>query len=457
MITVIIPALNESETIGSMVAFARRNHRVSEVIVVDDGSIDDTPEIALTAGAKVITSTLLGKGASMEDGMRVAGNDILVYLDGDLAGLQTNLIECMAEPLVDDRADFVKASFSRSAGRVTTLTARPLLWMFFPEVAIFEQPLGGIIAAKRSLLQKLHFETDYGVDVGLLIDAAHAKARLAEVPIGRIEHDSHALEVLGDMATQVARTILERAARYGRLHPHQLREIYEVQHQTELAVSRGLPSAESTNQLALFDMEGTLLPGRFAVHLAAHLGKTRELEGLVEDGDLFTEERAQKIAAIFTGVPRTTIEQVAREIPLMPGAIETVLGLRKAGFHVGIITHSFAAASEIVRRRVFADFSIGHLMKYHHGFATGRLMLSPAMFHPQGCPRHACCKRNAMVHLMERLQLSPEQILAIGNSENDICLLEAAGRSVAIHPTTDKVRAAAARVVDGDLTEIVNK
>src|SRR5665648_399052 len=86
MITVIIPVLNESPTIASVVQFASKANGVTEVIVIDDGSIDGTPDEARSAGARVVTSTLLGKGASMEDGMWAAQNDILLYLDGDLAG-----------------------------------------------------------------------------------------------------------------------------------------------------------------------------------------------------------------------------------------------------------------------------------------------------------------------------------------------------------------------------------
>ncbi len=455
MISVIIPVLNESETIGSVVEFARRSPKVKKVIVVDDGSIDGTPETATDAGAKVITSTLLGKGASMEDGMLLADTDIILYLDGDLVGLHDDLIDTMTDPIERDWADFVKAGFTRRAGRVTTLTARPLLTTFFPELASFEQPLGGIVAAKRCLLQKVQFETDYGVDVGLLIDAAQAGARLAEAHIGHIEHDSQPLEVLGDMATQVTRTILDRAARYGRLHPAHLREICEVQKQTELAITCGLPSASGTKELALFDMDGTLLAGRFAVHLASRVGRERELEHLLDNLDLPAEERAKRIAALFSDVPRTAFEQVAREIPLMPGARETVIALRKAGFQVGIITDSYSVASEIVRRRVFADFSIGHHIKFHQGVATGELTFSPAMFHADGCPHHLYCKRNAMTHLTERLGIGPEHVLAVGDSENDVCLLQAAGRSVAVRPETERVRDAAKCVVFGDLTEVV--
>lgn len=87
MITVIIPVLNESQTIQYVVNFAMQSAGVTEVIVVDDGSIDGTPEIAASSGARVITSTLLGKGASMSDGIQAATNEFLVFLDGDLSSL----------------------------------------------------------------------------------------------------------------------------------------------------------------------------------------------------------------------------------------------------------------------------------------------------------------------------------------------------------------------------------
>src|SRR5688572_4192045 len=167
-LTVIVPALNESETIAAVVSFAGRSPLVDDIIVVDDGSIDGTPELAAAAGARVITSTMLGKGTSMEDGMRAAKNEWLLYLDGDLQGLASDLVERMVLPLMVGDADFVEAKFRRAGGRVTALTAKPLLRTYFPELIRFAQPLSGIMAARRSLLQTLRFENDYGVDVGLL-------------------------------------------------------------------------------------------------------------------------------------------------------------------------------------------------------------------------------------------------------------------------------------------------
>ena len=454
-VTVVIPVLNESRTIGSVVKFALRDPLVAEVLVIDDGSIDGTPERAERAGARVVTSSLLGKGASMEDGLQAAHTEFILYLDGDLRGLRSDLILRMTRPLISGATDFVKARFARRAGRVTVLTAKPLLRTYFPELADLSQPLGGIIAARRSFLQQLHFENDYGVDVGLLIDAAAARARILEVNIGRIKHKSQPLAALGEMATQVARTILERAAEWGRLRISHVRAAKERDRVQRADFRHALNMLKRAEKLALFDMDGTLLNGRFVLELAHHLGRMEALNPLLDNLTLDAVTRTRRIAAIFAGVPKSTIEQVARQMPLMPGAVETVVGLRKAGYLVGVVTDSYRVAAETVRRRVFADFAISHVMKFHREKATGRLTLSPAMQHPKGCPKHRLCKLNVLQHLLEELGIGSERVLAVGDSDNDICLLHAAGMAVAFQPKTPAVRDSAKHVVNGDLRGVL--
>jgi phosphoserine phosphatase len=455
MISVVIPVLNESPTVASVVAFARRDPRVAEVIVVDDGSIDGTPERARAAGATVITSTLLGKGASMEDGLRVAGQELVLYLDGDLSGLHVDLVDRMARPLLEHRADFVKARFTRSAGRVTTLTARPLLRTFFPELAGIEQPLGGIVAARRSLLRRLKFEPDYGVDVALLIDAAMRGARLAEADIGHIQHDSHPLEVLGDMAVQVARAVLDRAARYRRLRPGQLQEVREVDRCMQAELSVIVDRLAPVERLALFDMDGVLLDGRYVALLACETNRRPAVAALLDREDILPADRTRQIAAALADLPLAACERVARTAPLVPGASETVVALRKAGYRVGIVSDSFRTATEIVRRRVFADFSVAHLLRFRRGVATGEVQLAPAMQHPHGCPHHAVCKRNVLQHLTERFRIEPAGVLAVGDGAGDACLLRAVGRGVAFRPKCDAVRRVARHVVEGDLSDVL--
>lgn len=455
-VTVIIPVLNESNTVASVVEFAWRDSRVNEVIVIDDGSIDGTPELASAAGATVITSTMLGKGGSMEDGMRMAKNETLLYLDGDLTGLAADLIQKMTDPILSGSADFAKARFTRSAGRVTCLTARPLLRTYFPEIVSFEQPLGGIISVRRSLVQNFRFENDYGVDIGLLIDAAMNKARLIEVDIGHIDHDSQPLHVLEEMATQVARTVFDRASAYGRFRYSFIRQVQETERHQRVNLSSILQRIPKCEQLALFDMDGVLLNGRFIVELARRTEKTAALSEFLDRFDMNPQERARRIASIFAGIPKEVFYQVAREIPLMPGAIDTVVRLRKAGFRVGIVTDSFYAAAETVRRRVFADFCFSNLMRFKNEKASGRVTLAPGMVHPRGCKVHKHCKVNVMLHLIEKMEITPERVLAVGDGENDICMLQAAGLSIAFEPKTENVRAAAQHVFDKDLTRVLS-
>lgn len=454
-VSVVVPVLNESRTIASVVRFAKKSPYVGEVLVVDDGSIDGTPELAAAAGARVVTSSMLGKGASMEDALQEARYEILLFLDGDLRGLHRDLVQRMVTPLLSNETDFVKAKFTRSAGRVTVLTAKPLLRTYFPELAHLTQPLGGIIAARRELLRELRFENDYGVDIGLLIDALAQRARIFEVDIGSLRHDSKPLDLLGDMATQVARTILERAAEWGRLRITSLRAARERERVRRSELHNSLHMLKQTSKLALLDMDGTLLNGRYVLALAGHTGRTAQLDELLDSPTMDAVRRTRKIAGIFAGVHQKDFLQVARELPLTPGAVEMVVGLRKLGYLVGIVTDSYRIAAETVRRRVFADFVISHVMKFHNDKATGRLTLAPAMLSPKTCKKHKLCKLNVLHHLSAEANISFENILAIGDSDNDACMLKTAGESIAFNPKSELVRDSARHVVYTDLRNVL--
>lgn len=456
MISVIIPALNESATIASVVEFARRSPGVTQVIVVDDGSIDATAELARTAGAEVITSSQLGKGASMRDGLCHAVEPFVVYLDGDLRGLSEDAIPLLTAPLLRNEADFVKARFSRSGGRVTTLTARPLLSCFFPEVACLDQPLGGIIAVRRDLLERLSFETDYGVDVGLVIDAVTAGARLIEVDIGRLEHDSQPLDALRAMAFQVASVILDRAARHGRLDGSAVRKARVADRLSRAELHQvQKPIIVPWRKLALFDMDGTLLRGRIVVELARRCHREGDLRRLLDSPTLPPEVRTRRIAALFRHVPYRLFEEVAQEMPLQPGAAETVIELRRLGYCVGIVTDSYAIVAETIRRRVFADFCVGHLLHFHGDVCRGRITTAPLMEHEDGCRVHRLCKQNVLRHLVGVNGPTVDGLIAVGDSENDLCLLKAAELSFAFQPKSAAVADAARFVIREDLREVL--
>ncbi|HOZ69216.1 MAG TPA: glycosyltransferase [Chitinophagaceae bacterium] len=225
MISVIIPALNEGRTIGQVVRLATHSPKVSEVIVVDDNSSDNTVEEAKRAGATVITSARLGKGTSMREGLLFASNPYIVFLDADITTYPANIIQLMTTPLITNRADFCKTYFSRQAGRVTELLVKPLLSILYPSFPLFIQPLSGMIAGKRDYFESIEFEDGYGVDIGILIDMHQMGARIREINIGHIENAMHPLEELGKMSREVATVILKKCVLKGR-NGYEAREIY---------------------------------------------------------------------------------------------------------------------------------------------------------------------------------------------------------------------------------------
>ncbi len=441
-VSVVIPALNEAERVASVVAYAWADPATAEVLVIDDSSIDDTAALARAAGARVITSTMLGKGASMHDGALHAQHELLLYLDGDLAGLRPGIVSDLARPLVTDEADFVKARFGRGGGRVTELTAKPMLKVFFPELAHLGQPLGGVIAARRALLQQMVFEDGYGVDIGLLLDAQRDGARVAEVDIGSLEHDSQPLLDLTVMANEVSRVIYSRARAAGRLHVDQIVAMYEHQRLATASLDYILTRRRGRQRLLLLDMDGTVTPTRFAVELALASGQDMALAALLDSPCDDALARSERIASLFRFVHKQQFERVARAAPIRPGVIEFVNRMRRAGFMVGVLSDSYFIAADILRRRVFADFALAHTMQFEGEVCSGQVNINPAFLPLQAGEGPAICKSHVLRRFRaEAGDLPLLECWAVGDNLNDLGLMRLADRAFAIEPKAEALRA----------------
>jgi polyprenyl-phospho-N-acetylgalactosaminyl synthase len=115
MVSVIIPAFNEEDTVASSVIAALQHPDVVEVLVVDDGSTDATPEVAAAAGARVVRlDRNAGKGAALDVGVRAARHDILLFLDADVTGHTRQSLSRIMNPVLSGRFEMYVGIRARS-------------------------------------------------------------------------------------------------------------------------------------------------------------------------------------------------------------------------------------------------------------------------------------------------------------------------------------------------------
>lgn len=427
MISVIIPALNEERTIGKVVQFVKKMQSVDEIIVVDDKSIDDTAQVAKDAGASVITSTKLGKGASMRDGFLVSKNEIIVFLDGDIENYPPETIEKLTEPVIKDEADLVKATFEREAGRVTELVAKPLLSLLFTQINHFSQPLSGIIAVKRELFKRVTLEDNYGVDIGILLDATLLGARIVEVNIGYIKHKTKQWQELSFMSREVAGAILKRATQSSLINLDSLETINIIRDQMALAIKEKLSVLK---KMIIFDMDNTILNGRFIDKAALTFGFKEELINIIKknyESFLITK----LIAGLFKGKNIAHLLNVVEDIPIVPDVIDVTKELKNRGYIVGIISDSYDCIVNHIKNKIGADFALANELEFSLSIATGEIKI-PSFFartDKSQC-NHTFCKSNAMLQVANQYGIGLSNTIAVGDSEYDICMVKFAGIGV---------------------------
>lgn len=233
-ISVCIPAHNEEPTIGAIVRALHselvvKRQLVDEIIVMDDRSTDLTAQVAQAAGALVVSTNEVcvadgpsqGKGDALRRSIVAARGSIVVWVDGDLECMAPSIVARLVAPLLlNQQAQLTKGYFARrqtdgtvAGGRVTELVARPLLRLCFPTLIPPREPLSGMCAIRRTTAERLTYERDFGVDIGIVLDVhrQYGRAAIIDVDLGEITHRHHDLAVLSVQATAVARTILAKS------------------------------------------------------------------------------------------------------------------------------------------------------------------------------------------------------------------------------------------------------
>ncbi|MDH5244129.1 MAG: glucosyl-3-phosphoglycerate synthase [Chloroflexota bacterium] len=236
-ISLVLPTLNEEETIGPIVNRAMREMvgrvpLLDEILVIDSASTDRTREIAEAEGARVIQhpdvlpryGSFAGKGEALWKSLYETSGDIIVWADTDVKNWHHRMVYGTLGPLLHEpRLQYVKGYYQRpiveggvlkegGGGRVTELVARPLINLFYPELSGMIQPLSGEYAGRRSLLETIPFFTGYAVEVGHLIDSTERVGieGLGQVDLERRVHRNQELEGLSRMSFVILQAVVKR-------------------------------------------------------------------------------------------------------------------------------------------------------------------------------------------------------------------------------------------------------
>lgn len=429
MISIVIPVLNEGATIRQVIKTIKKTSRPIEIIVVDDNSTDNTVDEALKERVRVITSSQRGKGISMREGMMAAKHDIIMYVDGDILTYPDALVELLTDAIVNGEADFTKSYFERQAGRVTQLVAKPLLSILFPELAHFNQPLSGMIAARRHMLQQVHFENDYGVDIGLLIDMHLMGAKIREVNIGRLENAMQTWEQLSKMSREVSRTILKKAESIPQQNLETLGNINIIREQMEYSI---LESIDKLQKMVIFNLDETIFRENYLYSAAVAFGQE---EALVQILQHYSDPLSvlTRSAALFQGRNLAELLEVADGIPVTPDIRHVIRELKRRGYICGLITDGFECVANHMKNKLGADFAFANRMHLVHSVATGEITV-PDYFLTGKNGNAQYCKSNILRYISEKYHIQSQNIIYVGNGETDAELLQDAGIGVAYHP-----------------------
>jgi glycosyltransferase involved in cell wall biosynthesis len=208
-VSVIIPALNEAESIGSVVASMPWS-QIAECIVVDNGSTDGTGEIAAAAGARVITSPR-GYGAAMHAGAAAAlsTSTILVCMDGDGSDCIEDLAR-LVEPIAQNEADFVIGSRMRGHREAGSMLGSQLFaaflmgWLTRLVYGFRYTDMGPFRAIRRCSLDQMHMsEMTYGWNLEMQLKAVQRGLRIQEIPVDYKRRTGGESKVSGNLKASI--------------------------------------------------------------------------------------------------------------------------------------------------------------------------------------------------------------------------------------------------------------
>lgn len=421
-ISIIIPSYNEATRFSKVLDECIKIKEAGEIIFVDDGSTDDTEEKIkkyLTDKRFVYIKHKInkGKGAALKTGFKRAKNEIILFLDADLMNITSQKIRKIFNPVLTNEVDLSRGSFKLARGRVTELAVKPMMKILFPEL-YFDQPISGQVCAKKSFLGTIDFDSKWGVDIGILLDAISAGQRIIEVDIGKLEHKARSLEEKADMAEQVLEMMIKKAGL--------------IQHNYKLVV---------------FTLDNTLIKSDASEFLFDKIGKAKEFKELArdyeKDGDFKTFSK--KSAMLLKGFSNEELEKICEKIRFSNYAEQVIKALKKRKYEVAIISSNFSIVCKTIAKRLGVDTIDCLDLESSDGKISGKIKASSLEKWSGDLDRSF---EKAVLRIAHNHKVKQGQIVMVAHSAKCAPLFDKVGFSVAYKTADPIMREKASKTIN---------
>jgi LmbE family N-acetylglucosaminyl deacetylase len=209
-ISAVVPARNEEKSLGGVLSALSSSPELDEIIVVDNGSTDNTASVASKFTSRVIYEPEPGFGRAMKRGFKEARNDWIFKIDADIRNPSGTWVSRFKRA-IDDSTRLIKGYWSTNSWPrpVTTLVAKPMIKKLIPELARIRLPLSGIYLANKTIVKPDELRDDWAFDLQILINCHNKKHTIKQVRLPEIVDTRRPLDSYIEMASDLMSFMLD--------------------------------------------------------------------------------------------------------------------------------------------------------------------------------------------------------------------------------------------------------
>ena len=189
--------------------------------------------------------------------------------------------------------------------------------------------------------------------------------------------------------------------------------------------------------VVILDLDNALLQNKFLDVCAQEFNFSQAL-ALLRHIDIDQTSLARRTASFLVGKTREELIHVAATIPLVENIKEVVFELKQRGYVVGVVSEAYLFITELVSKKINADFYFANELSMHGDFITGELIINNYFLHSDlSTCQHHVCKSNALVHLAKKYGVPLENCIFVGDVEQDACMIKHTGMYVDIRSSNE--------------------